>query len=83
MCRNVSEKHIPIRHCVACRTGKPKIELLSISRYSDSTAPGRSAYICKNSKCVLSAQKKRALERQFKRQIDAAMYDKLLEQCDE
>ncbi|MCL2546025.1 MAG: YlxR family protein [Oscillospiraceae bacterium] len=81
--------HTPIRHCIACRKGLPKGKLLRIARLPDNfialdsngKAQGRGAYVCPATVCVQKAQKSRALERQFKRQIDIAVYENLMEKC--
>ena len=67
-------KKIPIRQCTACRTGKPKRELLRIVRSPEGNisvdftgkANGRGAYICHDPACLTKARKIRALERAFK-----------------
>ena len=79
----------PVRHCVACRCGKAKADLMRVVRSPEGVVqldtsgklPGRGAYVCLQTACVQKAQKSRALERQFKRQIDPALYAALLAQC--
>ena len=39
---------------------------------------GRGTYICKNSECILAAQKKKALQRQLKRQVPEELYKELI-----
>ena len=84
-------KHIPLRHCVACRAEKPKAELLRVVNPPEGgdividtvgKVNGRGAYICKAAACVQKAQKSRALERHLKRQIDAGVYDTLRAACE-
>jgi predicted RNA-binding protein YlxR (DUF448 family) len=42
--------------------------------------PGRGAYICPNAECLQKARKNRGLERSFKQQVPAGVYDKLLDE---
>ena len=64
------QKKIPMRMCVGCRTMFPKKELMRIVRTEEGgakldptgKAPGRGAYICKNSACLERAVKVRAIE---------------------
>ena len=82
-------KHIPLRHCAACRAEKDKAHFIRVVRSPDKEtvsidasgkANGRGVYICRETVCVQKAQKSRAIERQFKRQIDSDIYTALLEQ---
>lgn len=80
-------KHVPLRHCVACRAERPKHELLRVACSPqgvvalDATgkAAGRGAYICRQATCLQRAQKIRALERHLKAPIDASIYEALTE----
>lgn len=61
----------PERTCVGCRIKRPKRELLRIVRTSDGgievdsggKAPGRGAYVCRDSACAAKATKKGTLAR--------------------
>ena len=62
--------HIPLRMCVACRTRRPKNELIRITydKANNAVLPeanntGRGAYICPDPQCIKKAQKKHVLER--------------------
>lgn len=63
-------KHIPLRTCVACRTGRPKRELVRVVRTLsgdvevDPTGKkaGRGAYLCRRRACWELAFRKRSLE---------------------
>ena len=78
-------KHIPIRHCIACREGKPKAELIrvvcspggEISIDKSGKSAGRGAYICPTEACMQKAKKSRALERNLKKQITPEIYNML------
>lgn len=90
-------KKVPMRMCVACRTMKPKRELMRVVRppadaeageakpalLLDATgkANGRGAYICADAACVERAQKTRALERALGCPVEAPFYDDLKEYC--
>lgn len=64
-------KALPQRMCVACRTQRPKNELVRIVRDQTGAVsldlsgrkPGRGAYICKSIECLEKARKTKALER--------------------
>ena len=72
--------------CISCREMKNKIELLRVACYEgklsfDSTgkAPGRGAYVCRNSDCISKAFKNRMLEKCFDISLDSDEKEKLLE----
>ena len=87
----MTAKKAPVRHCVACREGKAKGELVRVACSPDGVValdesgklPGRGAYVCLDSACVQKAQKSRAFERQFKRQIDITIYEVLMVKCND
>ena len=64
-------KTIPLRQCLGCREQKPKMELVRVVRSPEGTvsidtkgkAPGRGAYLCRDSQCLRKAVRSRALER--------------------
>lgn len=84
----MTQKKVPLRMCVGCRQMLPKKELLRIVRTpegevkADKTgrAPGRGAYICKNTECLEKAKKIRALERALEHPVDAAVFERLKEE---
>lgn len=81
-------KKIPIRKCVGCGEGKPKRDLIRIVRNVDGEIGvdltgkknGRGAYICRNTDCLLKAQKSKRLERAFSCAIPKPVYDRLFEE---
>lgn len=81
-------KKIPERTCIACREIKPKNELIRIVRGVDGTvsidftgkASGRGAYICDDEACIRKCVKQKALNKVFKTEVDAEVYDNLLEE---
>lgn len=83
-------KHVPQRTCIACREQKDRSDLVRIVRKTDGTIEldikgredGRGAYICKNTDCMRTAVKKRALNKAYKESVSDQTYDRLLEQFD-
>ena len=81
-----TEKHKPLRMCVACREMKEKEELFRIVKPADDaafydisgTADGRGAYICRKEDCIKNAEKRNAVSRAFKSETDRGIYEKLL-----
>ena len=79
-------KTIPIRQCLGCREQKPKPELIRVVRSPEGTvsldfrgkAPGRGAYLCRNSACLKKAVKSRALERALSVPIPEEVWTRLL-----
>ena len=67
-------KHVPQRICVACRTARPKRELVRIVRTPEGRVmidetgkqKGRGAYLCRQRICWEAALTKRQLERALK-----------------
>lgn len=72
------------RRCVACRNSKQQHEMLRIARVNqeylideNNKLGGRGAYICKENKCIDLTIKKKLLNRAFKSNLDAIIYEKL------
>ncbi len=67
----MKQKKIPVRMCVACRTGRPKRELIRIVNDKENgvmvdktgKAQGRGAYICPTLECLEKAWKIKAISR--------------------
>ena len=80
-----------MRRCVACRTERPKAEMLRAVRGTDGVVAvdatgrmqGRGAYICSNPECLRTAAKKRALSRALKRQVADDIYAVMETLCSE
>lgn len=78
-------KHTPLRSCIVCRVQKTKSELVRIVRRLDGEIvldetgrqDGRGAYVCRDEKCAAELVKKRALNRVFKTQVSAEVYESL------
>ena len=81
-------KKIPMRMCVGCREMKPKKELLRVIRSPEGEIsfdltgrkPGRGAYVCHSSECLLRAIKQKQLERTFSAPISDEIRDALAAQ---
>lgn len=86
MSQEKTVKKIKMRRCVSCREIKRKEELLRVVKTSDEKffldfsgkAQGRGAYICKNPTCAATAKKRRQLDRSFKKNVPAEIYDKII-----
>lgn len=84
-----------MRQCVGCQEMKSKKELVRVLKTSegeivlDKTGKlnGRGAYLCDSMDCLQKAMKSRGLERSFKMNIPAEVYENLKKEfesnCDE
>ena len=85
--RSQRRKHIPQRTCIACRTVRPKRELVRVVRTPeggvmvDETGKrsGRGAYLCPRRGCWETALAKRQLERVLKIALTSESEDHLRE----
>jgi len=76
---------LPQRMCVACRGRSDKHQLIRIVKPKASPAcvdaagnmDGRGAYVCKDHKCLETAQKRRALNRALRCEIDEDLFNQL------
>jgi len=72
--RSQRRKHVPLRTCIACRTARPKRDLVRIvctpegAVVVDETGKrnGRGAYLCHQRNCWETAMAQRQLERALK-----------------
>ena len=84
----MTEKKIPMRQCLGCRTMKPKAELIRVVRTPEGEilldtrgrANGRGAYVCRDEACLNKAIKSRAIARAFSAQIPDEVYESLKQQ---
>lgn len=81
------EKKIPMRTCIACRSEKPKKELIRVVKFGDDIsldftgkANGRGAYICNDPNCIAKLKKQKLLNRAFSCQVEESTYDKIAEE---
>ena len=80
-------KKVPQRMCIACKSSKPKKELLRIVKTDNDFVldkkgkmNGRGAYICNNSECLEKLCKHKILNKAYKQNISQDIYDRLKEQ---
>ena len=72
---------MPARTCVACRTTRPKRELVRIVRTPDGRVvvdetgrlAGRGAYVCRSAACLTIANTKGALSRALETSVPTAL----------
>jgi predicted RNA-binding protein YlxR (DUF448 family) len=82
---SVRPRRIPTRTCIACRTTRPKRELLRIVRAADGRVAlddsgrvaGRGAYVCRDEACVTRAFERGALARALETYIPADLREAL------
>ena len=78
--------HLPTRTCVACRTSRPKRELVRLVRTPEGSVSvditgklnGRGAYLCRSDECWTLAERRRALERALSVSLDSAAWQNLV-----
>ena len=83
-------KKIPMRQCVGCGLMKNKKDMIRVIKTAtgeillDRTGRqnGRGAYICDDKDCLIKARKNKGLERSFRQQIPAEVYDSLEKEFD-
>ncbi|MCH4192310.1 MAG: YlxR family protein [Butyrivibrio sp.] len=83
-------KKIPMRQCVGCGLMKNKKDMIRVIKTAtgeillDRTGRqnGRGAYICDDRDCLIKARKNKGLERSFRQQIPAEVYDSLEKEFD-
>ena len=76
---------VPLRTCVACRTERPKRELVRVVRTPDGSVAldptgrlaGRGAYLCADGACWSAALKKHSLERALEASLPSELRDTL------
>ena len=80
------EKKVPIRTCIACKTTKPKKELIRVVKFNDEIKldltgklNGRGAYVCNDENCIKKLKKQKLLNRTFSCQVEDSVYDKITE----
>lgn len=81
------ERKIPMRTCIACKSSKPKKELIRVVRAGEEIkldltgkANGRGAYVCNDAACVEKLKKQKLLNRAFSCQVSDEVYDGILEE---
>jgi predicted RNA-binding protein YlxR (DUF448 family) len=79
-------KHVPQRTCVACRTVRPRRDLVRVVRTPEGAVVldetgklnGRGAYLCRQRSCLEAALAQRQLERALKTSLTAETESELL-----
>ena len=81
------EKKIPMRTCIACRSEKPKRELIRVVKFGEDISldltgkkNGRGAYVCNDKACIAKLKKGKLLNRAFSCQVADEVYDKIMEE---
>ncbi|SFJ23261.1 RNase P modulator RnpM [Thermoflavimicrobium dichotomicum] len=83
----MKKRKIPMRKCVASQEMFPKKELIRVVRTPENEVvidptgkkSGRGAYLCAKEEYIDLAQKKKALDRALKTNVDPKIYDELRE----
>ncbi|MBN1486888.1 MAG: YlxR family protein [Anaerolineae bacterium] len=83
----MKRKHIPERTCIACRTTRPKRELVRLVRTLEGTVviddsgkrSGRGAYLCRQQDCWEQALKRGLLNRALRLKLSDEEIDALRE----
>lgn len=78
-------RKVPLRQCIACRSQRPKRELMRIVRTREGQLlldykgklPGRGAYICVSADCLHKAVKENLFFRHLDKKPDAALLAEL------
>ena len=86
----IKQRKIPLRKCVVTNEQHPKMEMFRIVRdpegniIVDDTGKvrGHGAYICKKKTAILTAQKKKTLERHLETTVPDTVYEQLLARLD-
>lgn len=84
----MAEKKVPMRTCIACRSEKPKKELMRIVKNKDGEffldrtgkLNGRGAYLCDSKACVDKVINKNLLKVAFGVEIPSEVYAKISEE---
>ncbi len=76
----MKRNRVVLRRCISCRKTFNRDFLLKITKDSDSgilinSGVGRSAYICKTSKCAHDSKLKKNLQRSLKTSFNQFFYD--------
>ena len=83
----MKNKKNPMRKCLGCMESKNKDSLIRIAWYEgkltvDPTgkAKGRGVYLCKNSECIETARKKKAIQRTLHIEISGEEEERIFEE---
>lgn len=81
-------KKLPMRTCIACRTEKPKRDMLRVVRNAEGEIrldfsgklPGRGAYICNSAECIQRLRKYKLLNKNFSCEVPEEIYLRIEEE---
>lgn len=84
------DKKVPMRQCIGCGCMKSKKEMMRVLKDTEGNIlldvtgkkNGRGAYLCMTEECLKKAHKNKGLERSFKMNIQAEVYDRLEQEFD-
>lgn len=84
------DKKVPMRQCIGCGCMKSKKEMMRVLKDTEGNIlldvtgkkNGRGAYLCMTEECLKKARKNKGLERSFKMNIQAEVYDRLEQEFD-
>lgn len=84
----MAERKVPMRTCIACRSEKPKKELIRIVKTKDGEftvdktgkISGRGAYLCDDKACAEKVIKRKLLKHSFGVEVADEVYEKLTEE---
>ena len=84
----MAERKVPMRTCIACRSEKPKKELIRIVKTKDGEftvdktgkISGRGAYLCDDRACAEKVIKRKLLKHSFGVEVADEVYEKLTEE---
>ena len=87
----MTPKKIPLRRCSGCGESKPKKELVRVVRAPDGSVsldfkgkqPGRGAYVCPATACLVKARKAKRFERALEVQSPQEVYDAMEAQMEQ
>lgn len=76
-----------MRTCIACKTSKPKKELIRVVKFNEEIkldltgkANGRGAYVCNDVECIKKLKKGKLLNRAFSCEVSNETYDAIVEE---
>ena len=84
----MKDKKTPLRMCIACHEMRDKRDLIRVVRTPEGEITldftgkknGRGAYLCADLDCIEKCKKGKLLSKAFKQNIEAEVYDKLIEE---
>lgn len=84
-------RKIPQRMCVACRTMKPKNDLIRLVLLKDGTLtvdltgkkPGRGAYVCRDNNCIRQAVRERRFDKGLRASIRSEEIEEIIKKMED